>query len=88
LQAEKEEKEEKEKEGGAAEKEKEEDGKNKPRSESVQNMIMAVVEAMWKASILDIERTLRAACEKIASDKGASDALTKRRLQGMLVIGK
>jgi adenylate kinase len=73
-------------EGGGEKEEKDEDAKKE--GEEKAKILGLVVEAMWKASVLDIENTLRKACKKVTGDKGSSSALLKRRLQGVLIIGK
>lgn len=49
-----------------------------------------VVEAMWSASLIDIESTVKRACKKVLYDKAGSapKAQKVRRAKGLLLLGK
>ena len=54
-------------------------------SEDTMNLM---IEAMWRVSMLDIESTLRHACNKVLSDQSVDKSLRKNRARGLVVMGR
>ena len=47
-----------------------------------------MLESMWHVSLLDIEATLRHACNKVLADDSADTALRKARARGLVAMGR
>ena len=47
-----------------------------------------MLESMWRVSLLDIEATLRHACNKVLSDQSVSKEARKARARGLVLMGK
>jgi len=47
-----------------------------------------MLESMWRVSMLDIESTLRHACNKVLSDQSADKAARRNRARGLVVMGR
>ena len=47
-----------------------------------------MLESMWRVSLLDIESTLRHACNKVLSDQSVTKEARKSRARGLVVLGK
>lgn len=65
-----------------------EDEKNEVRAKHQQNMLPHFLEALWNASALDIESTLRHVCDKVLHDFSVGAQKRYRRGQGLAVLGK
>ena len=47
-----------------------------------------MLESMWRVSLLDIEATLRHACNKVLSDQSVEKETRKARARGLVVMGR
>ena len=50
--------------------------------------MLAMMESMWRVSLLDIEATLRHACNKVLSDQSVGKEARKSRARGLVVMGR
>lgn len=51
-------------------------------------MMMAVIEMMWRVSVVDIESTLRTACHKVLYDHSVDATVRLKRAQAMRIVGE
>lgn len=54
----------------------------------VEESIPIIVDVMWSISVLDIEKTLASACQKVLDDHDVSPEEITRRAQGLSIIGE
>ena len=47
-----------------------------------------MLESMWRVSLLDIEATLRHACNKVLSDQSTTKEARRARARGLVVMGR
>jgi hypothetical protein len=47
-----------------------------------------MLESMWRVSLLDIEATLRHACNKVLSDQSVEKETRKARARGLVIMGR
>ena len=50
--------------------------------------MLAMMESMWRVSLLDIESTLRHACNKVLSDQSVDKAALKARARALVLMGR
>ena len=53
-----------------------------------QDTLMLMLESMWRVSLLDIEATLRHACNKVLSDQSTGKDVRRLRARGLVVLGR
>jgi len=53
-----------------------------------ENTMLMMLEAAWRMSLLDIEGTLRHACNKVLSDQSVEADARKARARGLVVMGR
>ena len=50
--------------------------------------MLLMLESMWRVSMLDIESTLRHACNKVLSDQSVDKDARKARAKGLVLMGR
>ena len=53
-----------------------------------EDTVMLMLESMWRVSMLDIEGTLRRACNKVLSDQSVDKDARKARARGLVLMGR
>ena len=68
--------------------EKEEGGEASEGGGPSENTMYLMLESMWRVSLLDIEATLRHACNKVLSDQCVDKEARKARARGLVIMGR
>ena len=53
-----------------------------------EDTVLLMLESMWRVSLLDIEATLRHACNKVLSDQCVDKEARKARARGLVIMGR
>ena len=53
-----------------------------------ENTMLLMLESMWRVSLIDIEATLRHACNKVLSDQSTDKVARKARARALIVMGR
>ena len=53
-----------------------------------EDTVLLMLESMWRVSMLDIESTLRHACNKVLSDQSVDKDARKARAKGLVLMGR
>lgn len=53
-----------------------------------EDTVLLMLESMWRVSLLDIEATLRHACNKVLSDQSVSKEVRRARARALVIMGR
>ena len=63
-------------------------GMSASQMKATQESLPVFLEAMWHVSVLDIERTLTMATQKVCRDHSVTDLVRKRRMEGIGILAE
>ena len=63
-------------------------GMSASQMKATQESLPVFLEAMWHVSVLDIERTLTMATQKVCRDHSVTDVVRKRRMEGIGILAE